>query len=257
MTYTEQQIAQFGDHHAEWLRREDELTTRMVTRNFRQDETPEFVRHGLSRRLATLKHSLDRVFEALPPDEQQPSREALMDATSHLQTFVINVFGAIDNLARIWVMEAQIKQPNGRDLRPMQIGLTPDHGVVRATLSQRFRDHLATTDAWFGYLEDYRHALAHRIPLYIPPRQLDDEAAAEFRRLEEEMVAAMRDRERYDGLRAEQSRLGVFTPLMMHSYGEAARPVYLHPQMICDFATVVEIGEYLLRELDDLQPAQP
>lgn len=40
--------------------------------------------------------------------------------------------------------------------------------------------YLAEHDAWFEYLEDYRHALAHRIPLYIPPRQLGPTAQGEF-----------------------------------------------------------------------------
>lgn len=252
MPYTQEQIEQFGQHLADWLERENDLTTTLFIRDYRNAETAHFVKHGLGRRLATLKHTLTRTFEVLRPDAQDPSHDALMDATSHLQTFVINVFGAIDNLARIWVMEAGIAQPNGRTLRPMQIGLTPDHEVVRASLSVPFRSYLATADAWFGYLEDYRHALAHRIPLYIPPRQLDDAAVTEYRRLETELALTVRNPERYSEILHQQRRLGVFNPVMMHSYAEQARPVFLHPQMICDFSTVVEIGEHMLRELDGL-----
>jgi hypothetical protein len=32
-----------------------------------------------------------------------------------------------------------------------------------------FRAYLDTLEAWFAYLADYRHALAHRIPVYILP----------------------------------------------------------------------------------------
>ena len=180
-----------------------------------------------------------------------------MDVTCHLQSFVINVFGAIDNLAGIWVMETGITQPNGRLLRPMQIGLTPDHEIVRASFSLPFRDYLESTNAWFEYLEDYRHALAHRVPGYISPCQLDDAAAAEYRLLETEMADARTNPERYGQLLQQQRGLGVFNPLTMHSYEEHARPVWLHPQMICDFSTVVEIGEHMLRELDGLPSSCP
>ena len=252
MAYTEEEIAQFAEHMGMWLRRQDALVTTLFIRNFRSPKTSEFVKHGLGRRLSTLRHTLRRTFDVLPPNETGPTNHALLDATSYLQAFVINVFGAIDNLARIWVTEANIVQPNGRNLRPMQIGLTPDHAVVRASFSEPFQDFISSTDEWFSYLEDYRHALAHRIPLYIPPRQLDSAASAEFRRLEDEIARSAGNAERYFALRSEQHRLGVFNPLMMHSYEEQARPVFLHPQMICDFATVVEIGENILGELNGL-----
>ncbi|CAN5278849.1 hypothetical protein BH10PSE13_BH10PSE13_10000 [soil metagenome] len=252
MAYTEEQISEFEEHLAAWIDREGDLTTELFIRPYRNPATGKFVRHGLGRRLATLKHCIQRTFEVLPPNEDDPDGDALMDATSFVQTFVVNVFGAIDNLARIWCMETDLKKPNGAPLRPMTIGLTPDHGYVRGTLSQPFQDYLAQADAWFDYLENYRHALAHRIPLHIPPRHLNDEQSGEFRRLEEEMLAAGRDYDRYNRLRNEQRQLGVFNPLMMHSYGEQAKPVFLHPQMICDLSTVVEIGEHILRELQAL-----
>lgn len=252
MPYTLAQIDQFAQDREHWLRRESDLTIALFIRDFRNPLTSEIANHGLARRITTLKHALTKAFQVLPLEEESPSQDALMDATIYLQAFVINVFGAIDNLARIWVMESNLVQPNGHRLRPMQIGLTPDHTIVRASLSQEVQDYLTASDGWFEYLENYRHALAHRIPLYIPPRQLNDAASAEFRRIDDEINKVIADQERYAALRAEQRQLGVFNPLMMHSFGEQARPVFLHPQMICDFATVIEIGEHILRELDIL-----
>ena len=181
----------------------------------------------------------------------------LMDATSHLQTFVINTYGAIDNLARIWCIESNLRRKNGNSLSDSEIGLMPTHKFVRESLSQQFQAYLKTADPWFKYLKDYRHALAHRIPLYIPPRHLNKVEVAEYRRIEQKMFE-VRDYERYGALQMQQRRLGTFNPVMMHSYGEGARPVLLHPQMICDFSTVVEIGEQMLNELDVLgRPAEP
>jgi len=99
-------------------------------------------------------------------------------------------------------------------------------------------------------LEDYRHALAHRVPLYIPPKQLNNEDADEWNRLENELSEAIRRRDfkGWDKIFAKQAALGTFEPIMMHSYGEGARPVFFHSQMVCDLATVVEIGEKMLAE---------
>lgn len=73
----------------------------------------------------------------------------------------------------------------------------------------------------------------------------------EYRRLEDEIVKAIgvRNFELWGELIAKQRALGTFKPVMMHSYGEKARPVIIHGQMICDLATVVEIGDYLLKAL--------
>src|SRR5205085_2909290 len=100
---------------------------------------------------------------------------------------------------------------NGKHLSPMAIGLLPKYVLVRASLPQHFREYLASFDEWFGYLENYRHALAHRVPLYIPPRSLNPTAQANFAQLENEMVHAMVEgrHDRYFELRNAQVRAGV------------------------------------------------
>lgn len=237
-----------------WLDREDELLTNLVLFEYRDRTAREFMNHGLGRRLRLLRHCAERVFQALPMEEVAPGEDALLDATAFLQTFVINTFGAVDNMAHVWCHEANVRDERGRKIPRGWIGLRPQNRAVRNSLSPAFRDHLAGIDAWFAYLEDYRHALAHRIPLYIPPRSLDRAAQLDHARVQEAMDRAFHeDRERYFALFAEQRRLGVFDPWMMHSYGEAARPVRFHPQIVSDFSTTVEIGEHLLRELRALR----
>lgn len=179
-----------------------------------------------------------------------PGPRDLRDATAFLQAFVINAFGAVDNIAWIWTSETDPRDARGRPLRRGQIGFTPDHVLLRATVSDRTRACLEAAGAWFGYLEDYRHALAHRIPLYIPPKTFDDADTAEFRRLEDELMARGWTPERWIEVQAAQRRLGTFDPVMMHSYGEQARPVRFHAQIVCDFATVVEVAEHVVTDLE-------
>jgi len=79
-------------------------------------------------------------------------------------------------------------------------------------------------------------------------------AQAHFSELETEMAQAVagRDWERYDALQVELERVGVFEPYIMHSFGEQARPMRLHGQLLCDLATVVEIGERVIAALEAL-----
>lgn len=253
MPYTADQVREIGEMHEEWREREAALTRRLFAHRFRSARAREMMQHGLSRRLSDLSHGVDRVFEILPPDAEAPSQRDLRDATAFLQAFVINVFGAVDNVAWMWASEADPRDARGRPLRRGQIGFTPDHALLRETVSEGTRAYLEATDQWFGYLEDYRHALAHRIPLYIPPKMFDEEDAAEFRRLEEDLTATGWTPERWIEVQAAQRRLGTFDPVMMHSYGEQARPVRFHAQIVCDFATVVEIAEHVVEDLQARQ----
>ncbi len=50
-----------------------------------------------------------------------------------------------------------------------QVGLRKANVKVRAALSKEFQSRLDEMEGWFGYVTEYRDALAHRIPLYIPP----------------------------------------------------------------------------------------
>jgi hypothetical protein len=250
--YSPSDIEQIETAATEWFERGENLVTGFLMRQFQNQSAREFTQHGLSRRLNILRHSIDRVFAAIPLTEIAPTRDSVLDATCYLQTFLINAFGSIDNLARVWLAETYITKPNGKPLSKNDIGFGPKNEIARASLPQEFQTYLATTDSWFGYLADYRHALAHRIPLYIPPKVLNNDNTAEYQRIEVLIEPAIRERNfvLWNALMDEQADLGVFEPLMMHSYGEKAQPVRIHPQMICDYSTVVEIGEKTLQALE-------
>jgi Protein of unknown function (DUF4238) len=101
------------------------------------------------------------------------------------------------------------------------------------------------------YIADLRHALAHRIPLYIPPYviQAPDEAA--YKDFETKMSDAIKkhDFAGYDRLSAEQMKLGRFRPWVQHSFEENAAPIVFHAQTLADFNTVEELGRKMLDEL--------
>ena len=45
-----------------------------------------------------------------------------VDLTINLQSFMFNVFGCLDNLARIWVIERNVTNSDGSPLRDNQVG---------------------------------------------------------------------------------------------------------------------------------------
>jgi hypothetical protein len=111
---------------------------------------------------------------------------------------------------------------------------------------------LKNLDPWFEYLADFRHALAHRIPLYIPPYAIPRDNLAAYHELERRKLHLLQqwDFHGIDQLEREQLALGAFQPWMQHSFTEGAKPIPFHPQMLADFNTVDEVGRKLLAELD-------
>jgi hypothetical protein len=106
-------------------------------------------------------------------------------------------------------------------------------------------------EPWFEYVTDYRDSLGHRIPLYIPPGSVRPKDRAAYDDLSFRMTTVLGhlNVHEYERLEAEQNKLLVFQPLMMHSFKEAAAPYAFHVQILADFATVEELGKKMLAEL--------
>jgi hypothetical protein len=107
------------------------------------------------------------------------------------------------------------------------------------------RDYLASPDisSWHEkYLKGYRDALAHRIPLYIPPASWTKEDSALYEQLEMQKAECISHREwdRLDTVWAEQDSIGKACPVFLHQFSgeEASQPIFLHPQVLNDGITV-------------------
>lgn len=234
-----------------------ELTEALLSRRYSSDRAKEHAHHGVARRISTLARCIDQIYAILPPGlEGIPAKGACSDAAIFVQAFVFNTFGALDNLAHIWVGEKDLRGDNGRPLPNSRIGLTDDKAEVRASFSMPLQAYLANLEPWFSYLKSFRHSLGHRIPLYIPPYCVTNANRARYDLLANEMNQALRrwDLKEHERLQAEQLALVFFRPWMQHSFEEAARPVVFHSQVLADFATVEEICLKILEELDSPGP---
>lgn len=212
----------------------------------------EHAHQGLSRRLKILVRCIEKIYATLPPERMElPSNENLYDASIHLQAFVMNVFGGIDNLAWIWVSEKGVTNSDGSELTNTAIGLRKKNERVRTSFSQAFRDYLGGMDPWFEYLVLFRDALAHRIPLYIPPHIVPPDKELVYKQFEHEInqAATHGNFEEADRLTAEQEKLVFFRPWMTQSSEGRTKAVPFHVQLLADFNTVEEIAQKLLEEL--------
>ncbi|MHC2672582.1 hypothetical protein ACVI1J_004745 [Bradyrhizobium diazoefficiens] len=169
------------------------------------------------------------------------------------QAFLFNVFGALDNLAWTWVEERGIKNRDGGQLKETRVGLGKKYKEIRRTFSPQFRGYLDAHQDWFKHLADFRHALAHRIPLYIPRYAIvNHEAYADLQAQKEVVVG---DPQEFDRLTEEQMKHVQFQPVMVHSLSEKSPRIVFHPQILSDFAMVEEIGRKMLVELARDMPA--
>jgi hypothetical protein len=228
----------------------NELHGKFLARHYKSTRAREFALHGFCRRLNTMIHCIDKVFAELPPElDAIPSRDSVVEAAMAIQAFLLNTFGCLDNLAWIWVEEKPVTDKKGQPLDRKRVGL--DKKEVRDSFSPDFVACLDKRQPWEDLLKGFRDALAHRIPLYIPPFIVDPKHVDEYNRLEKESEAALsrRDSERYAKLQAQQRPLGFYRPWMTHSASEKARGVIFHVQILQDYLTIDEFGREMLTEL--------
>ena len=165
-TLKKQQIADIRAKLATIEDRTNQIILSVTGHRFQNELAREYAQHGFARRVETLRRCIQNIFRIIPPGTVKvPSRDRLYDGQIQVQSFIANVFGSVDNLAWIFVHERGLDAeiPRGH------VGLRKANVKVRAASSQEFQTRLDEMERWFGYITEYRDALAHRIPLYIPP----------------------------------------------------------------------------------------
>jgi hypothetical protein len=209
-------------------------------------ESQEHVLHGAGRRLKLIRRCLSNVFENFPPTTtKRISADSLDEVQISLHAFVMNLYGFFENLAWAYILRHGLLAQVG-DRRGVGLFLKSTQKHLPATL----KDYLTspTMETWHkDYLKSYRDALAHRIPLYIPPCTLTPEEGERFNTLEREKFESLvpEKLDRFDEIRKEQASLGSACTFFLHSFDgtDSSKPVQLHPQMLCDAMSVVEFGE--------------
>src|SRR5664279_1800395 len=143
MFFSQEAIEEMAGSYGSMDERAEALVVAFASFDFKNDRAREFATHGFSRRIRTLTHCIENVFNRLPPDDDAiPTTEACVEAAAYVQAFLFNVFGALDNLAWTWVQEKDIKNQDGGQLKETRVGLGKKYRDIRRTFSPQFRKYL-------------------------------------------------------------------------------------------------------------------
>lgn len=250
--YSKESLNKLEEHFLTIKGRYQRLMSRYASRHFVHPVAREYATHGYTRRLKILARCIENVFEILPPSRTGlPTSDELSDCTISIQAFVFNAFGSIDNLAWIWALEKQLTK-NGKLLSKRDIGLRSHNLIMRNSFSLGFRQYLDTLEPWFKGMGSFRDALAHRIPLYIPPYLVARSDTEAYNSLTERMLRALieQNMDEYEALQTKQNQLGKYRPVMMHSISENVGIINFHPQILADFGAIELLGRKMLQELN-------
>lgn len=128
-----------------------------------QPKALEYMNEGVGRRLKVVFRGISNIFRIFPPQRTNLLNEdELVDICINLHAFYINIFGLFDNLAWVLVYERQLT------IHRNDVGLY--FKKMRRHLAPEFDSYLQSILPWHDeHLKHYRDALAHRIPMYLPP----------------------------------------------------------------------------------------
>jgi len=244
MKYSPEQVVEIQQGYKEVLQELETLTKSLV-----RDSPPslsikraqEYLDHGVCRRFGTIQRCIQNIFSVFPPDRiELLNEQERSDVEINLHAFVLNLYGVTDNLAWVYLLE------KGIALKPSRVGLF--NRETQKYLPQEVRDYLRskTIKEWHGkYAKDYRDALAHRVPLYVPPWTCTPAQGDRYRELEA-MISAEISKHNFaqvEKLTNEQDALRAICLTFLHSFSDdhAFPPVYFHPQLIADARTAMEI----------------
>ena len=250
--YKDEDIDKMAAKYCELEAKYEALSENIAMYKFSTPKGEEFALHGFLRRSEMLWRCVNRTFETIPPDlVDKPKRDQTKDVTIFLHCFIIHVFGACDDLAWILVHEKSITKPDGSVLPQKWVGFRKNNKQVRDQLSAKLITVLDEFEKWFQHVDEFRHSLAHRIPLYVPPYSVRHDRADDYERLERERWEALRQRDldEHQRLKQEQEDLTFFRPWFTHSYSERSPTMVIHPQMLADFGAVLALGEATFEEL--------
>lgn len=187
-----------------WLKFSEKLTP----------NAKEYLAEGFLRRLGILKSCLENIYTIYPIEKKRTdllNDKELDNIIINVQSFIINIFGCLDNLAWILVKEKNL------NLSRMQVDF--QHKKFKSHLSENFKNYMNNRKNFFETIKDFRDALAHRISPYMPL-----------------------------GIDPDTSEFVNF-PILTHSTSEESKPLILHPQLIIIWKTLIEFSDKFLEEL--------
>jgi hypothetical protein len=224
-------------------------------KNASNSKVTEYIMHGFLRRVGILEVCIAEVLKIFPFDlTKLPNNNgnSVGLLTIFLQAHIVNICGALDNLARIYnhIFDLQLTkhdislfkiENNKKEKCPLYQKLPDD-------LKQKIEKYRKWHD---NYLQNYRHALMHRVPLYIPKAITHDGkwCYEEIQKKKQEIPNDISSKEilsKMISLEKDQEKLFLISNEMTHSYSEPeSKPMKYREQMIADLLTLIVIAKEL------------
>ena len=248
MIYSPEQIDQITHEKSKVLQRLIDLKMTLIYQlepTLQSKKAREYLLHGICRRLDILHHSIINVFDIFPVTREDHLTEVeRTNIEINLHAFTINIYGLLDNVAWVFVFENNLEDSIRGGRR--SIGLFSKYTMKH--FPERIKQYLCSDrmQSWYNnYAKNYRDALVHRIPPYVPPYAVDPKDAQRYRDYDSKISESMLvgDFDRVNKLRKDRDAIGTVSGAFLHSYydHDAAKPVMFHPQMLADSNTVMEI----------------
>lgn len=263
MAYNEESLRQLSDKYSELSRTRDRLMFRLIELNsaLLNERAKEYCMQGVGRRLGTLTRCIENIYKLFPINRTELlPREDLLDLGINLHAFMVNVSGLFDNLAWVYVLEYDLVG-NPKECKLHRNSVSLFNRDLQRQMPANFSSYLCSDHLreWYSeHSKNYRDAVAHRIPLYVPPSLLTGEAQRRYLELEAQIqdldISKPENLELYGKILDEQTMLGEANPLCVHSTSELARPMYLHAQVLADYAMVEEV---VLTYCDEFKTRKP
>jgi hypothetical protein len=205
----------------------------------------EYLHRGVGRRLNIIHLAISQIYDLFPPSRQQPlAKSTLNEVQVYLHAFVVNLSGIFDCWAWAFILRHGLLSRVGG---PRDVGMFLQK--TQRFLPSDLKTYVATDPikSWHEeYMKSFRDALAHRIPLYIPPSAYTSDDVRRFNELEQQKMEFLNvgNAEEAHRIMDEQEELGTAALVFMQELtsDRNARPVFFHPQVNSDAATVVEFG---------------
>lgn len=213
--YSDEDIRKLRVDYRIFLTHADQLFLDMMRLHeaLKNKHAKEQLLHGAMRRIKLLRHAIKKVYALFPLNQDNPlDYDVRYDVTIFLQSISINISGYLDNLAWVYVHEKGVCYKRNTDIGFFSLidkNLFPSEfcNYIRGT---KFKD-------WnLNHAKEYRDALAHRIPLYVPPY-------------------------------GETKKGNLVLPVYVGSLFNSDKGVLFHPQILADFNLLYEISRNYLR----------
>lgn len=226
---------------------------RDIAPSLNNSKANEYLLHGVCRRLRLLRRCIKNAFNIFPVDREAVlTEEERSDLEINLHAFVINVNGLQDNLAWVYLFEKELDAQVDNGAQGVGLFKKQTQAHLPADL-QKYLGKETIMNWHKQYAKDYRDALAHRIPLYVPPFQVTDVDMQKYQDIEREIHERI-EAEDFDevfDLDGKQEAIGKPSLVFAHATRDldSFSPMLLHPQLIVDGRTVIEITKLVMQHI--------